>query len=43
MLLRIGDVPWNAASVDKIANAEAGFYGFKNVPRNAKSVCLILN
>lgn len=43
MLSRIYDVSSNAAIVNKIANAEADFYGFRKVPRNANSVCLFLN
>lgn len=43
ILAKICNVPLNAAIVNKIANAEADFYGFRCVPRNANSVCLFLN
>lgn len=43
MFLSICNVPLKATIVEKITNADADFYGFRNVSKNANSVCPFLN
>lgn len=43
MFLSICNVPLKATVFDKITNADADFYGFRNVSKNANSVRPFLN